>query len=191
MHRLGYKIVHIDRMLFFNTIFVVIVHFPGNLWLAAFAILAMFKIYLTLSKKSKWPKWCCMIWSEIKLYSVTVANWTFSAKPYSQWLKINFGMSRTANPILEFMFLQKLVSKIEPNTWDIMKSWAISTLRKVWKVWKVYSSGQYRYCQVKSSWNVGYQGKRLLVFRHFRKSAWEPTRLLLVPTAFRRPSIPW
>ena len=41
MHRLGYKIVHIDRMLFFNTIFVVIVHFPGNLWLAAFAILAM------------------------------------------------------------------------------------------------------------------------------------------------------
>merc|ERR1712038_407820 len=41
MHRLGYKIVHIDRMLFFNTIFVVIVHFPGNLWLAAFAILAI------------------------------------------------------------------------------------------------------------------------------------------------------
>ena len=35
------------------------------------------------------------------------------------------------------------------------------------------------------------RGNAMLVFRHFHKSAWKSTRLLLAPTTFRHPSTPW
>ena len=35
------------------------------------------------------------------------------------------------------------------------------------------------------------RGDAMLIFRHFHKSAWKPTRLRLAPTDIRYPSTPW